>query len=158
MNILDAASIADELSYSRNKWSLESVIELGNRLVTLALDENLPVVIAICYQGQKVFQRALPGTNAENDVWIQRKINSVYLTGHSSLSLRESLKEILNLNELEYPLHSGELGICGGGFPLHSLDNELVGVVVVSGLPHLEDHQLIIRVLADFPSEKEKKV
>ena len=38
---------------------------------------------------------------------------------------------------------------CGGGFPL-VIGGQLRGVAIVSGLPHLEDHALLIRVLSAY--------
>ena len=38
---------------------------------------------------------------------------------------------------------------CGGGFPI-VVDGVLRGVAIVSGLPHVEDHALLVQVLGDY--------
>ena len=46
-------------------------------MVAAATDRALPVTIDIRRHGQQLFHAALPGTTAENDSWIERKVNVV---------------------------------------------------------------------------------
>src|ERR1700744_5182589 len=50
---------------------------LGSAMVAAAIERNLPVTIDIRRHGQQLFPAALPGTTAENDSWIERKVNVV---------------------------------------------------------------------------------
>ena len=43
-----------------------------------------------------------------------------------------------------------EYACCGGGFPLAVKEVGVVGTICVSGLPHLEDHKLIIDSLKEY--------
>ncbi len=43
-----------------------------------------------------------------------------------------------------------EYACCGGGFPLNIKKAGVVGTICVSGLPHLEDHQLIVDSLREY--------
>jgi len=40
--------------------------------------------------------------------------------------------------------------LCGGGFPIRLRTGELVAVLTVSNLPHMEDHQFIVESLAEW--------
>ena len=51
-----------------------------------------------------------------------------------------------------YDENDSTIAICGGGFPLFIKD-ELRGCVIVSGLAHDEDHQLIINTLRGYKNE-----
>jgi uncharacterized protein (UPF0303 family) len=50
---------------------------LGSAMVAAAMDRALPVTIDIRRHGHQLFHAALPGTTAENDSWIERKVNVV---------------------------------------------------------------------------------
>ena len=67
--------------------------------------------------------------------------------GHSSLYMRQSsvergttFEEQFGLDPLQYAAH-------GGAFPVIVRSVGPVGVVVVSGLPQLEDHRLVVAAL-----------
>jgi hypothetical protein len=59
---------------------------LGSAMVAAATERSLPVTIDIRRHGQQLFPSARPGTTAENDAWIERKVNVV----DRSLLLRTS--------------------------------------------------------------------
>src|SRR6202167_3980474 len=50
---------------------------LGSAMVAAAIERALPVTIDIRRHGHQLFHVALPGTTAENDSWIDRKVNVV---------------------------------------------------------------------------------
>jgi uncharacterized protein (UPF0303 family) len=83
-------------------------------------------------------------------VWIERKNRVVRRFGHSTLLLRRraeaqgrTFEEQMLLDPREYAAH-------GGAFPLIVRGVGVVGTVTVSGLPQVEDHQLVVRVLREF--------
>src|SRR4029453_9088968 len=57
---------------------------LGITLVELAVARRAPVTIDLRRGRQQLFHYALPGTNADNDTWIQRKTAVVDRFGSSS--------------------------------------------------------------------------
>ncbi len=62
---------------------------------------------------------------------------------------------ILNTNMVErHALNPAEFSSSGGGFPLTIAGTGCVGTIAVSGLPHIQDHQFLVRVLRQFLSEK----
>src|ERR1700732_505839 len=50
---------------------------LGSAMVAAATERSLAVTIDIRRHGQQLFHAAQPGTTAENDSWIERKVNVV---------------------------------------------------------------------------------
>ena len=43
---------------------------------------------------------------------------------------------------------------CGGGFPLTVKNAGVIGTICVSGLPHLEDHKLIVDALEQYLGDR----
>ena len=137
-----------ESELSEAPWSRKDLLELGSAIVADAERKSLVVAAAMFLRGQRVFQVGLEGTSSDNDSWIMRKVNTVELTGHSSLALREKV-EALNIQEEDLGFRTSDLAVCGGVFPLKT-NGVLVGIAVVSGLPHLDDHDLIVEHLRAF--------
>jgi len=142
------SAIEHESEFGVHDWKREELFELGELMISSGLKEKLPLVVAIFFKGQRIFQKGIEGSSADNDLWVQRKLNTVELTGHSSLALREKV-DSLNLQESELGFRTSDLAVCGGGFPIFNKDG-LVGVLIVSGLPHLDDHDLIVNSLREF--------
>jgi uncharacterized protein (UPF0303 family) len=103
---------------------------------------------------QIIFHAALTGTTTENDWWINRKARVVEKFNHSSMYVRVSFEE----NNQTFEEHSGldnELYAAhGGGFPIIVAGQGVVGVALVSGLPQVEDHKMIIQGLTNFKQAK----
>ena len=130
---------------SKTPWTRERAIKLGQWLVDYGSKNNLPMAIAVILDGQRVFQFALSGTSAENDLWIERKRRTVELTKLSSLEYRETLLRA-GINNSELPLTDGVMAFCGGGYPLFD-SSGYRGVAIVSGLPHLKDDEVVSRAV-----------
>jgi uncharacterized protein (UPF0303 family) len=118
---------------------------LGTAIVDAA--HGLPVAVDISRNGQQLFHAALAGTSADNDDWIRRKTAVVNRFGHSSLYMRQSFLERGTTFEEATGLDPREYAAHGGGFPILVRSVGPVGVVVVSGLPQLEDHRMVVAAL-----------
>ena len=123
---------------------------LGLSLLHKATDRDLAVTIEVRMGERVVFRAARAGTDATNDMYVAGKARIVERFGHSSLYERlqyelagTSFAEATSLDFPEYAPH-------GGGFPLSVADGDLVGVVIVSGLPQLDDHALVVECLTEF--------
>ena len=42
----------------------------------------------------------------------------------------------------------------GGGFPIRLKAGEIVAILTVSNLPHMDDHKFIVRVLSEYLEKK----
>ena len=128
----------------------DAAVAIGLRLLETAQARDLPVTIEVRRAGRVVFRAARTGTNAHNDMYVSGKARLVERFGHSSLYERlrheatgTTFADATSLAFPEYAPH-------GGGFPLNVAGTGLVGVAIVSGLPQLEDHALIVKCLTDY--------
>ena len=123
---------------------------LGCLLVELATARQLPVAIDIRRGTQQLFHAALPGSVADNDTWIERKVRVVqrygassYLVGRRLAAKGQELDASMGVEPAQYAAH-------GGAFPIRIADVGVVGVVTVSGLPQADDHALVVEALRAF--------
>ena len=124
--------------------------ELGTLLVKMATERSLPVAIDIRHGAQQVFHAGLPGSVADNDSWIERKVRVVqrygvssYLMGRRLAAKGQQLDAAMGVDPALFAAH-------GGAFPVRVADVGVVGVVTVSGLPQAEDHALVVEALQRF--------
>jgi len=124
--------------------------DVGMRLVETARRDGKSVTVDVSRNGQQLFHYAMPGTSADNDAWIQRKSRVVNRFGHSSFYIgrkyaaqNTSIQESALLDPAQYAPH-------GGAFPAIVKGVGPIGVITVSGLPQAEDHDLVIRVMAEY--------
>jgi uncharacterized protein (UPF0303 family) len=125
----------------------ETAWRIGSWLYKTAAHESLPVTIDVTLSGRRLFHAARPGTSADNDAWIERKIRLVNRVGHSSLYIGRRLKSLGKTIEADMLLSESEYAPHGGCFPILLKHTGMVGTITVSGLPQEEDHQLVVRAL-----------
>ena len=138
---------AEEAELQFTSFTNDDAWELGSALVTAARSKGAPVAIEISRNGHRLFSVALTGATPDNASWVERKTRVVHRFGHSSLHVRQSFvergttfEEALGLDPQRYAAH-------GGAFPVLIRDVGPVGAVVVSGLPQLEDHRMVVAAL-----------
>jgi uncharacterized protein (UPF0303 family) len=147
-SLAELAAHEDELQFTR--FTNDDAWDLGTALVTRAREQQLPVAVDISRNGQQLFHAALPGTSADNDSWIRRKAAVVDRFGHSSLYVGQRSREDGTTFEAQFGLDPERYAAHGGAFPVLVRDVGPVGVVVVSGLPQVEDHRLVVAVLREM--------
>jgi len=144
-SMADLAAEEEELQFS--SFTNDDAWELGTALRELARRQGAPVAIDISRNCHQLFRAALPGATPDNDAWIERKQRVVHRFGHSTLHVRQSYVERGTTFEEESGLDPQRYAAHGGGFPVLVRSVGPVGVLVVSGLPQLEDHRLIVAAL-----------
>jgi uncharacterized protein (UPF0303 family) len=122
---------------------------LGNALVDAARAAGAPVAIDIRRNGHQLFHAALPGSSPDNDRWIERKARVVDRFGHSSLYMRMLCEQDGTTLEEKFLVDGREFAAHGGAFPLLVRGVGPVGTVVVSGLPQVEDHRMVVAALRE---------
>ncbi|MEU6368416.1 heme-degrading domain-containing protein [Streptomyces sp. NPDC046931] len=123
---------------------------LGTLLVELARARSAPVAIDIRRGGQQLFHAALPGSTPDNDAWIDRKRRVVERYGCSSLLVGTRFRAKGTTFEESSRLDPDVYAAHGGAFPIAVEGAGVIGTVVVSGLPQLEDHALVVEALERF--------
>ncbi|CAN5221692.1 heme-degrading domain-containing protein [soil metagenome] len=123
---------------------------LGVALREAALADSLPVAISIRRNGQHLFHTALPGSSADNDAWLARKCAVVDRYGQSSLRVGEQFRVKGGSFDVDSRLDTQLFAAHGGAFPILVRGTGCVGTVAISGLPQLDDHQLVVDTLEAF--------
>lgn len=124
--------------------------ELGAQMVRDALSGG--VEIAICIRklnGHILFQYAAQGTTINNQNWMLRKFNTVSLMERSSLGAAVTSR-ITGETIETHGLSPADYAFCGGGFPVKIKNSGVAAVITVSNLPHVEDHNFIVRSLSKY--------
>lgn len=123
---------------------------LGCLLVELAQERELGITIDVRRGTQQLFHAALPGTTADNDSWVERKVRVVERFGASSylVGLRAVAKG--TTFAVQHDLSLQQYAAHGGCFPVRVADVGVVGTVTVSGLAQTDDHALVVEALRTF--------
>ena len=135
-------------------FGMESAVEIGDIAKFLATSRNLPIAIEVRLGDWIVYHVSLPGSTPENDWWISRKARTVMLKHHSTMYERVSTEERGVDWHKENNLLDETHAIHGGGLPLITKSDGFVGVLLISGLPQVEDHLLGVEVLTEFLARK----
>jgi len=128
-------------------------IEIGQIAVTFGSQRKLPIAIEVRISEWIVFHASLEGSKPENDWWINRKVAVVMLNQHSTMFERVSAEE----RDVDWHKENGVTdethAIHGGALPLLTEDG-FKGILIISGLPQVEDHLLAVEVLTEFLARK----
>ena len=129
-------------------------VEIGQIATDLGTERKLPIAIEVRIGDWIIYHVSLPGSTPENDWWISRKARTVMLKHHSTMYERVSAQERGVDWHKENNLLDETHAIHGGGLPLITKNEGFVGVLLISGLPQVEDHLLGVEVLTEFLARK----
>ena len=146
--LIDEEQILKLPSLSNN-----DAIEIGQIAVTLGRQRKLPIAIEVRISEWIVFHASLEGAKPENDWWINRKVAVVMLNQHSTMFERISAEERSVDWHQENGVTDETHAIHGGALPLIT-EEGLKGILIISGLPQVEDHLLAVEVLTEFLARK----
>jgi len=129
-------------------------LEIGAIAQSIGLDRKLPIAIEVRMKEWVVFHASLPGSTPDNDSWIVRKARVVNATGNSTMYERVLSEEqgidwyeVKGLPEETHAIH-------GGGLALNVVGLGLIGILIVSGLPQVEDHLLGVEIITEYLARK----
>jgi len=131
----------------------QDAIDIGQIAVTIGNQRKLPIAIEVRIGEWIVFHASLEGSKPENDWWINRKVAVVMLTQHSTMFERVSAEERGVDWHKENDVTDETHAIHGGAIPLIT-DEGFKGILIISGLPQVEDHLLAVEVLTEFLARK----
>ena len=135
-------------------FSISDALEIGDIGVQIGRERALPIAIEVRIGEWTVFHVSLPGSEPANTSWIVRKARVVLATGNSTMYERVLSQE----QGFDWYLQTGNSedthAIHGGGFAINAKGVGLVGALLISGLPQVEDHLLCVEVIAEFLARK----
>lgn len=132
------------------RFSKDDALTLGLQLVEMGKQSNLPIAIDITKGDQVLFHVALEGATPDNEGWVQAKQRTA--ARYEEPSLLVGLRGRLGGGRIEdnawfdqstYAAH-------GGAFPVYVRGVGAVAVVTVSGLPQMQDHDLVVQALREI--------
>ena len=133
--------------------SNSDAVEIGEIATQIGKARNLPIAVQVRIGEWIVYHASLQGSKPENDWWISRKVAVVMLKQHSTMHERVSAEERgvdwHKENNLEDETHA----IHGGAVPLNTNEG-FKGILIISGLPQVEDHLFAVQVLTEFLARK----
>ena len=134
--------------------SQAEALEIGAIAQSIGLVRKLPIAIEVRMKEWVVFHASLPGSTPDNDSWIVRKARVVNATGNSTMYERVLSEEqgidwyeVKGLPEETHAIH-------GGGLALNVVGLGLTGILIVSGLPQVEDHLLGVEIITEYLARK----
>ena len=144
-SLAELAAEEEELQFPG--FTIDDAWALGSALVSAGREAGAPIAVDITRNRHQLFHAALSGATPDNDSWIRRKTAVVDRFGHSSLYVRQASIERGTTFEAEFGLDRAEYAAHGGAFPILVRDVGPVGAIVVSGLPQVEDHRMVVAAL-----------
>jgi len=124
-------------------------IKIGLLATDLGNQRKLPIAIEVRIGDWIVYHASLEGSKPENDWWINRKVAVVKLKQHSTMYERVFAEERGVDWHKENNLQDETHAIHGGALPLIT-DEGFKGILIISGLPQVEDHLFAVEVLTEF--------
>jgi uncharacterized protein (UPF0303 family) len=146
--------LQEELLLTLPKLDVVDALEIGQIASSFGTEQGLPIAVEVRIGDWIIYHASLPGSSPENDWWIGRKARVVKLKQHSTLFERVFAEERGVDWHKENNLLDETHAIHGGGLPLITEGDGFVGALLISGLPHVEDHLFGVKVLTEFLARK----
>ena len=146
--------LQEELLLTLPALDVAGAVEIGEIAKSFGIQRSLPIAVEVRVGDWAVYHASLPGSTPENDWWIGRKARVVKLKQHSTMFERVLAEEQGIDWHKENNLLDETHAIHGGGLPLITKGDGFVGVLLISGLPQVDDHLLGVEVLTEFLARK----
>ena len=128
----------------------EDAWEVGNALVNEAKAGGFAPAIEIkLNSGYTVFKYGFPGTGLNHDHWLTRKEKVAKLHMASTMKVDYLLKTS-GAAMTDWYMDPMEYSTCPGAFPINVKGVGMIGLIMVSGISILTDHDLIIGALMKY--------
>jgi uncharacterized protein (UPF0303 family) len=149
-----AVLLEEEMRLTLPSLTVTDALEIGEIAKQFGQDRSLPIAVEVRVGDWIVYHASLPGSTPENDWWIGRKARVVKLKQHSTMYERVLAEEQGIDWHKENNLLDETHAIHGGGLPLITKDDGCVGILIISGLPQVDDHLFGVEVLTEFLARK----
>ncbi len=149
-----AILLEEQIKLTLPALTITDALEIGEIAKFFGQDSSLPIAVEVRVGDWIIYHASLPGSSPENDWWIGRKARVVKLKQRSTLFERVLAEERGIDWHKENNLLDETHAIHGGGLPLITKSDGFVGALLISGLPHVEDHLFGVKVLTEFLARK----
>ena len=154
ISFLSSDLLKEEAMLTLPAISVSDAVEIGEIAKSFGAMKDLPIAVEVRLGDWIIYHASLPGSTVENQGWIDRKARVVMLKHHSTMYERVSAQERGVDWHKENNLLDETHAIHGGGLPLITKGDGFVGVLLISGLPQVDDHLLGVEVLTEFLARK----
>jgi uncharacterized protein (UPF0303 family) len=134
--------------------SHSEAIQIGQIAASIATDRALAITMEVRLKEWVVFHLSMPGTTPENDWWISRKASVTMATGNSTMYERVLAQEQGIDWYVAKAMPEETHAIHGGSLPLNVSGVGLVGILLISGLPQVQDHLLGVEIITEYLARK----
>jgi uncharacterized protein (UPF0303 family) len=133
-----------------DRFDAEVAWKIGSALRSAAEDQGKSVAIDITLAGAPLFYSSMPGATPNNAEWIRRKKNVLNRFHKSTYAIALEYQRNDTTLEARTGAPLVDFVTAGGCFPIRLKGSAAVlGSITVSGLPERQDHELVVRVLAE---------
>ena len=140
----------EEKNLQFTHFSNEDALKVGLTVADLAAKRSGAVVIEIVVNGNELFHYNMPGSNPRQCAWVKKKANMVFSAQMSSLHAGQFLEASGKDLWEDWRCSDAEYATIGGGFPIILKGTGIIGSLCCSGLPHTEDHRLLVDAVAEY--------
>lgn len=138
---------AEQAALHLTTFNYDFAWTLGSLIRQRAASEKLAVAIEIRHGNDVVFASLTEGATIDNFGWTRRKCAVVHRFHRSSLQMRLEAEMKGQDFNARFGLPVSDYVASGGAFPLMIRGGTLIGSAAVSGLPDVEDHNLVTHCL-----------
>lgn len=138
----------EEKNLQFEHFNNEDALQLGMTILETARERGAVVAMEIVVNGVEIFHYNMPGSNPRQCNWIKQKANQVHSSQWSSLHAGQFIIDTGKDVRADWGLDPNQYAVIGGGFPILLKGTGVIGSVCCSGLPHEQDHQLLIDSIA----------
>ena len=141
---------AEEAELIFPEFTHQTAWDIGHLIIDEAGKRGLNIAVRICLGDLIVFQYAMEGTKPGNEVWLQRKIATVYYFGdsteHVGLTHAQHGRDFYDTPWIDPFLYTKH----GGGFPIRVTGSPaVIGAFAMSNAHGLE-HGFIVEMIRKF--------
>lgn len=131
-------------------FGIRDGVQLGMRMLELATERSLPVMLSVTLGAHSVFRVALPGSVPDYEHWLARKSGAVLRFGVPSYLVQLQHDTRGERFEDRPDVDHASIAAHGGSFPITVRGVGIVGTASVSGLSQRDDHLLAVEAIGDL--------
>lgn len=153
-NPMDPLFTLEEVEAQEEKYRFDSFTQsdakrLGDIMFQINEDYKMSFAFEIVINGLVVYKYLPEGTGKLNDIWMQKKVDTVMTMRYSTMHYWIATDAIGGKREPSfYP--TKDIEMCGGGFPIYVKGAGVIGAIACSGPGDQNDHEFCVEALKRY--------